>query len=145
MAIWSCITPDTGEPMSKPKKRKGPKAEALIWDDFKTDKPYEGYFPRRQASKTEPPPVRRRSEIIVTTRTFKEMPNGDLIMEVSRHTEPVPKGADTSRSTGIDPADIRMYTDRAGLLHIAERRRRAGKRARPTQTRAVRRKTIARA
>jgi hypothetical protein len=114
--------------MAKVRTRKKPKAKVLSFDDlFKDDGPYNGRYPDLdlRAPKVEPRPVRKRSRIVVTTRTFIEMPDGSLIMQVSRHTEPAPKGG----AAGIDPADIRMHTDRSGRLHIGLRRRPAVKRA----------------
>lgn len=122
--------------MVKARTRKKPKTTVLTFDDlFGEDKgaPYTGpvYLdPDFRASKMRAFPVRKRSKVIVTTRTFKEMPNGDLIMEVTRRTEPAPKG-NTIPFTDIDPADIRVYTDRSGRLHVGDRNRLAGKRARP--------------
>ena len=120
--------------MVKARTRKKPKTTVLTFDDlFGEDKgaPYTGpmYLDADfRASKMKAFPVRRQSKVIVTTRTFKEMPNGDLIMEVTRHTEPAPKGS-TIPFTGIDPADIRMYTDRSGRLHFGDRNRPVGKQA----------------
>jgi hypothetical protein len=122
--------------MAKAGTRKKQKAKVLSLDDlFKDDGPYRGSYldPDFRAPKGEPRPARKRPRIVVTTRTFIEMPDGSLIMQVSRHTEPMPKGG----AAVIDPADIRMHTDRSGRLHIGFRRRPAVKRtARRKQARA---------
>jgi len=87
--------------MVKAGTRKKPKATVVTFDDlFGEGKGalYTGslYLDPGFCGSTKAPSVRKRSKIIITTRTFTEMPNGEIIMEVSRQTKPVPR----TRSAG---------------------------------------------
>ena len=82
--------------MGKARTRKGSRAAVLTFDElFGEGKgaPYTGslYLDPGFYGSMKAHPVRKPSKIIITTRTFTEMPNGDLMMEVSRRTKPTPR------------------------------------------------------